>query len=205
MSKKIEFYFDFGSPTSYLAYNRLKQVNDKYGVDFELKPVLLGGLFKATSNNSPAVVMPKAIWMDIDMNRYAQRFNIKFKQNPFFPINTMMLMRGALVAKEINCFENYVETIYNAMWKEPKNLADITILSDVLSKAGLNAEAIMEGVQQVTIKDELKSLTSAAVDRGLFGCPTMFYDGEFFFGQDRIFFIEELIEDERAQQQKLTN
>lgn len=194
MNKSVEFYFDFGSPTSYLAYKRLLQVSEKTGVTIDFKPVLLGGIFKGANNNSPAYVPLKAAWMDIDMNRYADRFGIAFKQNPFFPINTMLLMRGALVAQEMGCFRHYVETIYNAMWCEPKNLSDMSVLIETLTNADIDPQKLLEGTQQDHIKENLKTVTAAALDRGLFGCPTMFYNNEFFFGQDRIFFIEEMIE-----------
>lgn len=202
MNKSISLYFDFGSPTSYLAYQRLKQVRDYHGVELELKPVLLGGIFQAAGNNSPAMVPLKAAWMDTDMRRYANRYGVEFKQNPFFPINTLVLMRASLVALEIGCFDQYVETVFNGMWREPENLADLDILAKLLDSAGLDAKRLLEGAQQTHIKEDLKARTTDALERGLFGCPTMFYDEEFFFGQDRIFFIEEMIESETASQKQ---
>ncbi len=198
MDKAIEFYFDFGSPTTYLAYQRLKQLHEKFGVQIELKPVLLGGLFKGANNNSPAFVPLKAQWMDIDMKRYAKRYNVELKQNPFFPINTLYLMRGALVAQEMGCLDHYVDTVFNAMWREPQNLGDLATLIQTLTAADLDAEKILAGAQQDHIKQDLKQRTNDALERGLFGCPTLFYGDEFFFGQDRIFFIEEMIESENA-------
>jgi len=200
MTKAIEFYFDFGSPTTYLAYHRLKQLNKKYGVEILCKPVLLGGIFKGANNNSPAFVPLKAQWMDIDMNRYASRFGIELKQNPFFPINTLYLMRGVLVAEELGCLDRYIETVFNAMWREPKNLGDLAILIETLTEAELDAEKILQGAQQEEIKQDLKQRTSDGLARGLFGCPTLFYGDEFFFGQDRIFFIEEMIKAEASDQ-----
>ncbi len=202
MNKSISLYFDFGSPTTYLAYQRLKQVRDYHGVELELKPVLLGGIFQGVGNNSPAMVPLKGAWMDTDMKRYADCYSVDFQQNPFFPINTIVLMRESLVALEIGCFDQYVETVFNAMWCEPRNLADLDILAEVLSSAGLEAKRLLEGTQQLHIKEDLKTRAAEALERGLFGCPTMFYDGEFFFGQDRIFFIEEMIENENLEQQQ---
>jgi 2-hydroxychromene-2-carboxylate isomerase len=158
-----------------LAYKRLQQVSKKYDVDIQLEPVLLGGIFQGASNQSPAVVPLKATWMDIDMKRYADRFGVPFKQNEFFPINTITLMRGAIVALETGCFDHYVETVYDAMWCESKNLADMEILIDVLTSADLDAKTLLEGTQQAHIKDDLKQRTTAALERGLFGCPTLFY------------------------------
>lgn len=198
MSKNIEFYFDFGSPTSYLAYKRLLQVSEKTGVSIDFKPVLLGGLFQGTNNQSPAMVPMKSVWMTVDMNRYAERYNVEFTQNPFFPINTITLMRGALVAQESGCFERYVETVFNAMWCASKNLGDLEVLATTLSAAGLDAKLILEATQKDHIKEKLKQVTTDALERNLFGCPTMFYADEFFFGQDRIFFIEEMIEREQG-------
>jgi len=197
MSKSISLYFDFGSPTSYLAYNRLKQLRDAHGVDIDLRPVLLGGIFQGAGNNSPAAVPLKSRWMDIDMKRYARRYGVEFKHNPFFPINTMLLMRASLVALEIGCFDHYVETVFNAMWREPRNMADMDVIVAVLTDAGLNAARLLEGTQQPEIKEGLKNRTAEALELGLFGCPTMIFDNEFFFGQDRIFFIEEMIENEQ--------
>lgn len=136
--------------------------------------------------------------MDIDMRRYADRFGIEFHQNPFFPINAMVLMRAALVSMESDCFDLYMETVFNAMWREPKNLADLDVLTEVLVAAGLDAKQLLEGTQQSHTKEDLKQRTAEALERGLFGCPTMFYDNQLFFGQDRIFFIEEMIEKEIA-------
>jgi 2-hydroxychromene-2-carboxylate isomerase len=198
MSKSIEFYFDFGSPTSYLAYKRLLQVSKETGVNIDYKPVLLGGIFQGSSNQSPAFVPMKSVWMDVDMNRYAERYGVELKQNPFFPINTITLMRGALVAQENDCFDHYVETVFNAMWCDPENLGDIEVLAARLSAADLDAKAILEATQQGHIKEKLKQVTADALERKLFGCPTMFYGDEFFFGQDRIFFIEEMIAREQG-------
>ncbi len=198
MRKVITFYFDFGSPTSYLAYKRLQQVRDKYDVEISPKPVLLGGIFQGAANSSPAFVPLKGAWMNIDMRRYAERYGVEFQPNPFFPINTLVLMRAALVAMESDCFDLYVKTVFNAMWRDPKNLADPDVLSEVLGAAGLDAEQLLTGTQQGHIKEDLKQRTADALERGLFGCPTMFYNDEFFFGQDRIFFIEEMIAQETA-------
>lgn len=191
MSNNIEFYFDFGSPTTYLAYHQLLQLNAKYQVTIDYKPILLGGLFQATGNASPVSVPAKGNWMNIDLQRYAQRYGVDLSFNPYFPVNTINLMRGALVAQNMDVFQAYTNAVFNAMWRDKKNMGDLAVVAKVLNDAGLDAQAIIEGTQQQDIKDALKAATEAAVGRGLFGAPTLFFNDEFYFGQDRIFFIEE--------------
>jgi 2-hydroxychromene-2-carboxylate isomerase len=191
MSDTIEFYFDFGSPTTYLAHKRLQQLTEQYDVAIDYKPVLLGGLFQATSNASPVTVPAKGAWMNIDLARYAERYQVPLQMNPFFPVNTINLMRGALVAKEMAVFDQYTDAVFNAMWRDAKNMGDLEVVATVLNEAGLDAQGIIEATQNPEIKEALKSCTANAVERGLFGAPTLFHNGDFYFGQDRIFFIEE--------------
>ncbi|MGI9285894.1 MAG: 2-hydroxychromene-2-carboxylate isomerase [Pseudomonadales bacterium] len=195
MSKSIEFYFDFGSPTSYLAHHRLKAVAKQFNVGIDYKPVLLGGIFKATGNASPITVPAKGNYMFADLQRYAKMYGVQLEINPFFPINTITLMRGAVAALQLDNFSNYVDTLFDAMWSTPVNLGDLEVLQQVFTDAGLDTEAILTLSQNDSVKEELKQRTSDAVERGLFGCPTMFVDGEMFFGQDRIFFIEKMLDD----------
>lgn len=195
MAENIEFYFDFGSPTSYLAHHRLKEVSAQYSVGIDYKPVLLGALFKATGNASPITVPAKGKYMFADLQRYAKMYGVQLEINPFFPINSITLMRGAVAALKLDCFSRYVDTLFDAMWSKPVNLGDLEVLQQVLTDAGLDAESILTQTQNDSVKEELKQRTGEAIERGLFGCPTMFVDGEMFFGQDRIFFIEKILSD----------
>ncbi len=192
MSKTVEFYFDFGSPTSYLAFYRLRQLADQYSATIDYRPVLLGGLFKATNNNSPVAVPAKGRYMMAeDLPRFSQRYGVELNMNPFFPINTLVLMRGSIAARQLGCFEHYADTVFTAIWREGKNMGDIEVVEQVLGQAGLAVAELLSLVQEPTIKGALVEATEAAVERGLFGVPTLFVDGEMFFGQDRLDFVEE--------------
>ena len=190
MTKTVEFYFDVGSPTTYLAHYRLLQLKDQYGCLIAYKPILLGGLFKATGNTSPAMVPAKGRYMDIDMPRYAQMYGLPLVMNPYFPINTLNLMRGAIAMLPTEHFQTYINAVFDAMWVDGKNMGDVETVVDVLTEAGLNASPILESTQSPEIKAALINNTEKAVERGLFGAPTMFVDNEMFFGQDRLHFVE---------------
>ena len=191
MTKSVEFYFDVGSPTAYLAHKRLKQLKLEYGCSIIYHPVLLGGLFKASGNSSPVTVPAKGKYMMMeDLPRFAKLYNVSLNNNPHFPINTLNLMRGAVSALNEAYFDTYIDTIFNAIWVESRNMGDIDTVIEVLSDAGLDAKAILEATQKPEVKQELISNTEQAVEIGLFGAPTMFVDGEMFFGQDRLQFVE---------------
>ncbi len=195
MSNTIELCFDFGSPTTYLAYHRLKWIKKEYDVEVKLTPVLLGGIFQATSNQSPVMVPLKGAWMNTDLQRYAELYEVSMTFNPHFPINTLYLMRGAIAAEQMGVFDLYVETVFDAMWHEPVNMGDPTIVTEVLSKAGINAEELFSRIEDSKLKAVLKYRTANAIERGVFGCPATFYKNELYFGQDRLFFIERDLRD----------
>jgi len=190
MSEAIELYFDFGSPTTYLAYHRLKWISQTYDTQVTLTPVLLGGIFQATSNQSPIMVPLKGAWMSADLQRYAELYDVSMTFNPHFPINTLYLMRGAVAAQQMGVFDLYVETVFDAMWKTPVNMGDPSVVTEVLTSAGIDAAEIFQRIEQAPLKDQLKTNTAQAVERGGFGCPATFYKEELYFGQDRLFFIE---------------
>ncbi len=195
MSNTIELCFDFGSPTTYLAYHRLKWIKKEYDVEVKLTPVLLGGIFQATSNQSPVMVPLKGAWMNADLQRYAELYDVSMTFNPNFPINTLYLMRGAIAAEQMGVFDLYVETVFDAMWHEPVNMGDPAIVTEVLSKAGINAEELFNRIEDTNLKEVLKDNTANAIERGVFGCPATFYKNELYFGQDRLFFIERDLRD----------
>ena len=190
MTKTVEFYFDVGSPTTYLAHYRLLQLKDQYGCLIAYNPILLGGLFKATGNTSPAMVPAKGRYMDIDMPRYAKMYGLPLVMNPYFPINTLNLMRGAVALLTTEHFQTYINAVFDAMWVNGKNMGDVETVVNVLTEAGLNASSILESTQSPEIKAALISNTEKAVERGLFGAPTMFVYNQMFFGQDRLHFVE---------------
>ena len=191
MTKSVEFYFDVGSPTAYLAHKRLKQLKLEYGCSIIYHPVLLGGLFKASGNSSPVTVPAKGRYMMMeDLPRFAKLYSVPLNTNPHFPINTLNLMRGAVSSIDEEYFDTYIDTIFKAIWVESRNMGDIDTVIEVLSDAGLDAKSILEATQNPEVKQQLISNTEQAVERGLFGAPTMFVDGEMFFGQDRLQFVE---------------
>ena len=192
MSTQLDFYFDFGSPTAYLAYRRLTQLETLYDLEIVYKPMLLGGVFKATGNSTPMVIAAKGNYMsEHDMPRFAKRYGVELVFNPFFPINTLYLMRGVFAAIHLNCLPVYLDAVYTAMWIEQKNMGDLDIVANVLSAAALDAQALLAAAQQPQIKQALIAATEEAVARGAFGAPTMYIGDEMFFGQDRLDFVEE--------------
>jgi 2-hydroxychromene-2-carboxylate isomerase len=193
MTKTVEFLFDFGSPASYLAYKRLPQMAQRVGARVDYVPMLLGGVFKATGNASPATVPAKGRWMNADLARWAKRYATPFNRNPFFPINTLHLMRGATGLIEDVRFSAYVEAVFDAMWRDPKNLGNPAELVPVLRRAGLEADEFRALTERDEVKERLKATTERAVERGVFGAPTFFVGQEMFFGQDRMDFVEEAL------------
>ena len=193
-NKAIEFWFDFGSPTTYLAHTQLPRIARETGAQLIYKPMLLGGVFKATGNASPVSVPAKGRWMNRDIARWAARYGVPFAFNPHFPINTLTLMRGAVglqTRRSPEAFTRYVDAVFDAMWVLPRNLGDIGELSTVLAKAGLDGEAFAALAADPGVKAALVAQTEQAVARGVFGAPTCFVGDEMFFGQDRLDFVRE--------------
>jgi 2-hydroxychromene-2-carboxylate isomerase len=189
----LEFLFDFGSPASYLAYKRLPELARRTGARIDYVPILLGGVFKATGNASPAAVPAKGRWMNTDLARWAKRHGTEFNRNPHFPINTLHLMRGATGLIDDTRFMTYCDMVFDAMWRDPKNLGDPAELTPVLRRAGLEADDFRDLVEREDVKARLKSATEAAVERGVFGAPIFFVGDQMFFGQDRMDFVEEAL------------
>jgi len=194
----VEFHFDFGSPNAYLSHLVLPEIEQRTGVKFEYVPILLGGVFKLTNNRSPAEslvgIKNKPEYERLEMNRFLRRHGItRFQRNPFFPVNTLTLMRGAIATKSLNVFERYVDEMYRHMWADPKKMDDPNVLRAALDESGLDSERILELAQTQEIKDRLLENTRRSVERGTFGAPTFFVGEEIFFGKDRLRDVEELI------------
>lgn len=195
MRKTLEFYYDFGSPAAYLAHKRLGQLAGQYAVEVIYRPMLLGGIFKATGNNSPITIPAKGRYMMAhDLPRFARRYGVEMNHNPFFPINTLNLMRTAIAAERLGCASTLIDTVYNAVWIQEKNMGDTAVVAAVLTEHGLDAQAMLAMSQDAAVKAELIVCTEAAVARGIFGAPTLFMDGEMYFGQDRLDFVEEALQ-----------
>jgi 2-hydroxychromene-2-carboxylate isomerase len=193
MSKTVEFFFDFGSPASYLAWTQLPQIADKAGAQLIWKPMLLGGVFKATGNQSPVMIPSKGAWMLKDLARFARRYGAPMNFNPHFPINTLTLMRGAAGYQGSERFERYVKIIFEALWVEKKNLGKPEVVAEVLSAAGFDPAELERLVSDETVKERLKATTEEAIKRGVFGAPTFFVGEEMHFGQDRLDFVSEAL------------
>jgi 2-hydroxychromene-2-carboxylate isomerase len=194
-TKTIEFFFDFGSPTTYLAHTQLPQLARAAGAELVYRPMLLGGVFKATGNASPVAVPAKGRWMGADMARFAKRYGVPFAFNPHFPINTLTLMRGAagLQLRQPDKFGGYVNAVFDAMWVHPRNLGDAAEVAAVVAAAGVAPEAFMALVADAEVKAALVASTEEAVARGVFGAPTCFVGQDMFFGQDRLDFVREAL------------
>jgi 2-hydroxychromene-2-carboxylate isomerase len=190
MTRTLEFYYDYGSPYSYLADTQVETIAKRAGAALARKPMLLGGIFKATGNASPMTVEQKSKWSAFDLPMWAKHYGVPFQRNPFFPVNTLALMRGAAAAQIDGLFERYHPAIYRAMWVDGRNLNDIAEVAAVLTAAGLDAAKFGSRIQEQDVKDRLKATTDEAVARGVFGAPTSFVDDMMFFGNDRLPFVE---------------
>jgi 2-hydroxychromene-2-carboxylate isomerase len=194
MEKQVEFYFDFGSPYSYLAYKALPAIAAAHAAQIVWRPMLLGGVFKASGNHSPAEIPAKSTWLQRDLQRWAARYGAVFNNNPHFPINTLTLMRGAAgMQMHGPDFPKYTEAIFNAMWEQPRNLGEPAELAAVLRQAGFDADAFLSLVNDPAVKQQLKKNTEEAVARGVFGAPTFFVGEQMFWGQDRLDFVAEAL------------
>jgi 2-hydroxychromene-2-carboxylate isomerase len=196
MSRRIEFYFDFGSPNAYLAYKVIPGIEARLGPAFDLKPALLGGIFKATGNQSPAVTLAgvpsKAAYERKETERFVARHSLTaYRFNPAFPINTLHMMRGAVLARRLGVFEAYVDAVYAGMWEQALNMGDLNLFHAVLDRAGLPTQAFKDHIGDADVKQGLIAGTEEAVARGVFGSPTFFVGDEMFFGKDRLRDVEE--------------
>lgn len=190
MSKTVDFYYDFISPASYFAFVRLSGLCERAGATINYKPMLLGGVLKATGNSSPVTVPAKWEWIKKDFARQAEFYGIPYQLNPHFIFSTVNVMRGALWALSENRIDDYNRAMFRAAWAEGKDLSSADVMAAVLNEAGFDADAVMDAVAQPDIKQALIQATEDAVARGVFGAPTMFVDGEMYFGQDRLEWVE---------------
>ena len=195
---KVEFHFDFGSPNAYLAHLVVPEVEARTGAKFEYVPILLGGVFKLTNNRSPAEklagIKNRLEYEQLELRRFIRRHGIKqFTWNPFFPVNTLLTMRGAVAAQLDGVFERYVDTVFKAMWAEPRKMDDPDVAATALQQAGLDGPRLIGRTQEPEVKERLLKTTEASVERGTFGSPTFFVGDEIFFGKDRLRDVEEEI------------
>jgi 2-hydroxychromene-2-carboxylate isomerase len=195
---KVEFHFDFGSPNAYLSHLVIPEIETRTGTRFEYVPILLGGVFKMTNNRSPAETLRgirnKPEYERLETQRFVRRHGIThFKPNPFFPVNTLMMMRGAIAARSFGVFERYVDEMFRNMWAESKKMDDRAIFRATLTQAGFDATRLIDLIETREVKDELIRNTERSVKRGTFGSPTFYVGDDIFFGKDRLRDVEEMI------------
>ncbi|SHM62609.1 2-hydroxychromene-2-carboxylate isomerase [Halomonas cupida] len=193
MSQQIECFFDVGSPASYLAWTQLPAIAARHSGQVIWKPMLLGAVFQATGNHSPVTIEAKRQYLLEDLQRFAHHYEVPFTLNPFFPINTLLLMRGAVAYQDTPHFQDYLTAIFTAIWVDEQDMRQPEVISTVLAKAGFEPEQVLERCSSPKIKERLRQVTDEAVQRGVFGAPTMFVGDEMFFGQDRLMFVEEAL------------
>ncbi len=195
MTKEVEFFFDVGSPASYLAATQLPKICQETGATLIYRPMLLGGVFQATGNASPNAIPAKGRYVFDDLARYAKRYGVPLRTNPFFPINTLLLMRGATACqlRKPDRFLDYLNAVFGAIWIDAKDMNDASVVAGVLQRIGLDPAAVMAAVTDPEVKATLKSVTEQAVARGVFGAPTCFVGSRMFFGQDRLEFVREAL------------
>jgi 2-hydroxychromene-2-carboxylate isomerase len=193
MARELEFFFDYGSPFSYLADSQLKGLAERTGARVIYRPMLLGGVFKETGNSSPIAIEAKRKYSNIDLARWAKHYGVAALQNAHFPINTIRLMRGAIAAEHLGVFPAYHRAIYDAFWRDGLNLGDAAVVREVLQRAGLDAERIAAASEEPAVKDALRVSTETAVARGAFGAPTFFVGDQMFWGNDRLMFVEQAL------------
>jgi 2-hydroxychromene-2-carboxylate isomerase len=195
MSKTVEFYFDLGSPATYLAYTQLPKICEQTDSRLVYIPMLLGGVFKATGNASPATIPAKGLYMFQDLDRYAKRYGVPLKFNPHFPINTLMLMRAVtgMQLRHPERFQAFIDCLFKALWVEGRSLNDPATVASVLTQNGFDPNEVLALTADEDVKAALKDNTEKAVQRGVFGAPSMFIDNQLFFGQDRLDFVIEAL------------
>jgi 2-hydroxychromene-2-carboxylate isomerase len=197
-SSAPQFMFDFGSPNAFLSHKAIPAIEQRTGVKFEYVPVLLGGIFKATNNKSPAETLAgiknKREFHAIETERFVKRFQVKpYIWNPFFPINTLSLMRAAVAAQFEGVFEQYVDAAFHHMWEEPKKMDDPEVAVKALTASGLDAAKLFARAGDAEVKAKLIENTQSAVERGAFGSPTFFVGNEMFFGKEQLREVEEMV------------
>ena len=196
MQRRMEFFFDVGSPYSYLAATQLEGLSQRTGVPVVWRPFLLGAVFKATGNEMPARVASKARWMLGDLHRWAAHYGVPFRMASRFPLNTLRPQRALVAAGRLAgeaTVASLARGLFRATWVDDRDVSDPEVIQDLLASAGLDAAAVMAALTQQQTKDDLRAVTDEAVRRGAFGAPTILVGDELFWGNDRLLLVEELL------------
>ena len=190
VTQTFDFLYDFASPYTYLVHKVLPEIEARTGARAVYKPVLLGGIFKATGNISPLQVAAKLTYQSADIRRFVKHHNISYQHNPHFPVMTLNLMRGAIFATNTAYEKTYINTVFDAMWIKGRKMDDPNTVFKVLTSADLPASQIIAGMAEPLVKSALITATQDAVDRGVFGAPTLIVEDEMFFGKDALSDLE---------------
>jgi 2-hydroxychromene-2-carboxylate isomerase len=198
LSQNPQFMFDFGSPNAFLSHEAIPAIEKRANVKFDYVPILLGGIFKATNNKSPAETLAgiknKREFHAIETERFIKRFKVQpYVMNPFFPVNTLNLMRAAIAAQLEGVFETYVEAAFHHMWREPKKMDDPEVAVKALTSSGLDGAKLLARAQEAEVKAKLIANTQDVVERGAFGSPTFFVGKEMFFGKEQLRDVEDMV------------
>jgi 2-hydroxychromene-2-carboxylate isomerase len=195
MRKSVDFFFDVGSPASYLAWTQLPGVCASHGADLVYRPMLLGGVFQATGNVSPVTIPAKGRYTQMDYERHARRYGVPFKGNPHFPVITLFLMRAitGIQLRRPEQLQQLLGCVFKALWIDALNLNDAQLTARILTEGGFDPAEIERLTQDPETKAALKATTQEAVERGVFGAPTLFVGEQMFFGQDRMDFVREAL------------
>ena len=193
--KALELIFDFGSPNAYLTLKVLPEFLDRTGADLIITPCLLGCIFKATGNKAPMIQYAEApaklAYEHLEMQRFIAKYDLtRYRLNPHFPVNTLTIMRGAIVADDEGTLDDYIDAVNRAMWEDGLKMDDAEVIAAFLTENGFDGPALLARTQDPKIKARLVANTEAAVARGVFGIPTFFVEGEIFFGKDRLAQVE---------------
>lgn len=197
MSKSVEFYFDFGSPATFLGYTQIPKIAERTGAELIWKPMLLGGVFKATGNSSPVLIPAKGKWMNRDLARWAKRYNTEIRFPAGFPLNTLPLMRGAVgyLREDEGLFHKYVDMIFRAIWQNEVDVRDQERFAALLTENGFDPGEFLVMIADLEVKEDLMKRTEEAVEKGIFGAPSFIIDGVLHFGQDRMDWVEDALSD----------
>lgn len=203
MSLNPIHYYDVASPNCYIAHKLITEIEKRTGEKFTYIPVLLGGIFKLTDNSAPFIqfqnVKGKNEYYRLEMQRFLRDHQLSsFQMNPNFPVNTVMTQRGAIIAEMEGFLMKYADATLKAMWEDGLKMDDPEVFHKALADAGLDADHITARIQSQDVKDKLLTNTQAAVERGIFGCPTFFVGDEMFFGKDRLDGVEQEIERQKS-------
>ena len=196
MRKSVDFFFDVGSPSSYLAWTQLPALCAAHGADLVYRPMLLGGVYQATGNASPATIPVKGRYTQMDYERHARRYGVPFQGNPHFPVITLFLMRAVtgIQLRRPEQLQQLLGCVFKALWIDALNLNDAQLTARILTEGGFDPAEIERLTQDAETKAALKATTHEAVERGVFGAPTLFVGDQMFFGQDRMDFVREALQ-----------